>query len=391
MKTRRRFTAEFKAKVALEAMQGHRTITDLASRHELHPNLIMQWKRQAIEKLAKVFDDKAPEIQAGRDAEMTKLHAKIGQLVVERDFLAKAFGLDRRRTMIDPDHPRLSIVRQCELASVSRASFYREPAGEREENLVLMQLIDEAFLDCPFYGARQMMRHLRRLGWKVGRKRVRRLMRKIGLAPIYQAPKTSAPHPRHKVYPYLSRHLTIGRRNQVWCADVTYIPMRRGFLYLVAIMDWATRKVLAWRLSNTMEADFCLAALEEALARYATPEIFNTDQGAQFTSFAFTTTLRGCRGPDLDGRARTLDGQRLHRTAVALAQIRMRVPERVRDRRRGAGRDRPVARLLQSAKTTLGVGRQDARRGLWYRNRPGEFGGVTPNRSTLANPPNCLR
>ena len=117
--------------------------------------------------------------------------------------------------MIDPDHPRLSIVRQCELASVSRASFYREPAGEREENLVLMRLIDEAFLDCPFYGARQMMRHLRRLGWKVGRKRVRRLMRKIGLAPFYQAPRTSAPHPRHKVYPYLLRHLTIGRLNQV--------------------------------------------------------------------------------------------------------------------------------------------------------------------------------
>jgi putative transposase len=210
--------------------------------------------------------------------------------------------------MIDPDHPRLSIVRQCELASVSRASFYREPAGEREENLVLMRLIDETFLDCPFYGARQMMRHLRRLGWKAGRKRVRRLMRKIGLAPIYQAPRTSAPHPRHKVYPYLLRHLTIGRPNQVWCADVTYIPMRRGFLYLVAIMDWATRKVLAWRLSNTMEADFCVAALEEALARYATPEIFNTDQGAQFTSFAFTTTLRDAEVRiSMDGRGRWMD------------------------------------------------------------------------------------
>ena len=133
-------------------------------------------------------------------------------------------------------------------------------------------------------------------------------MRKIGLAPIYQAPKTSAPHPRHKVYPYLLRHLTIGRPNQVWCADVTYIPMRRGFLYLVAIMDWATRKVLAWRLSNTMEADFCVAALEEALARYATPEIFNTDQGAQFTSFAFTTTLRDAEVRiSMDGRGRWMD------------------------------------------------------------------------------------
>jgi putative transposase len=149
--------------------------------------------------------------------------------------------------MIDPGHKRLSIVRQCELVSISRASFYRPRAGESPENLELMRLIDETFLECPFYGARQMARHLRRLGWSIGRKRVRRLMRKIGLSPIYQAPKTSEPHPQHKIYPYLLRHLTIERPNQVWCADVTFIPMRRGFLYLVAIMDWASRKVLALR------------------------------------------------------------------------------------------------------------------------------------------------
>jgi putative transposase len=210
--------------------------------------------------------------------------------------------------MIDPDHPRLSIVRQCELVSISRASFYRRPASETPENLELMRLIDEAFLECPFYGARQMARHLRRLGWCIGRKRVRRLMRKIGLAPIYQAPKTSAPHPRHKIHPYLLRHLAIERPNQVWCADVTYIPMRRGFLYLVAVMDWASRKVLAWRLSNTMEADFCVAALEDAIARYGRPDIFNTDQGSQFTSFAFTNTLRdaGIR-ISMDGRGRWMD------------------------------------------------------------------------------------
>ena len=194
--------------------------------------------------------------------------------------------------MIDPGHTRLSIVRQCELVSISRASFYRQPAGESEENLELMRLIDEAFLEAPWYGARQMARHLRRLGWCIGRKRVRRLMSKIGLAAIYQAPKTSEPHPQHKIYPYLLRHLTIERPNQVWCADVTYIPMRRGFLYLVAIMDWASRKVLAWRLSNTMEADFCVAALEEAMARHGKPDIFNTDQGTQFTSFAFTDVSR---------------------------------------------------------------------------------------------------
>lgn len=149
---------------------------------------------------------------------------------------------------------------------------------------------------------------LRRQGWCVGRKRVRRLMRKIGLSPIYQAPKTSEPHPQHRIHPYLLRHLAIERPDQVWCADVTYIPMRRGFLYLVAIMDWFSRKVLAWRLSNTMDADFCVAALEEAIARHGKPDIFNTDQGSQFTSFAFTTTLKdaGIR-ISMDGRGRWMD------------------------------------------------------------------------------------
>jgi putative transposase len=153
-----------------------------------------------------------------------------------------------------------------------------------------------------------MARHLRRHGWRLGRQRVRRLMGKIGLAPIYQKPRTSEPHPRHKVYPYLLRNLDIDRADQVWCADITFIPMRRGFLYLVAIMDWASRKVLAWRLSNTMDTDFCVAALNEALARYGRPEIFNTDQGSQFTSFAFAAVLKdaGVR-ISMDGRGRWMD------------------------------------------------------------------------------------
>ncbi len=210
--------------------------------------------------------------------------------------------------MIATDHPRLSIRRQCELVSISRASFYRQPAGESTENLELMRLIDKAFMEMPWYGSRQMARHLRRLGWRVGRKRVRRLMKKIGLVAIYQAPKTSEPHPQHKIYPYLLRHLSIDHPDQVWCADVTYIPMRRGFLYLVAIMDWFSRKVLAWRLSNTLEADFCVAALEDAIARHGKPDIFNTDQGSQFTGFDFTNTLKdaGIR-ISMDGRGRWMD------------------------------------------------------------------------------------
>ena len=210
--------------------------------------------------------------------------------------------------MIEPRRPRLSMVRQCELLALNRSGVYYRPAPESAFNLALMRMIDETFLECPFYGARQMVRHLDRLGIKVGRKRVKRLMAKMGLSPIYQKPKTSTPHPRHPVYPYLLKGLVIDRPNQVWCADITYIPMRKGFLYLVAIMDWATRKVLAWRLSNTMEADFCIEALEEALARFGKPDIFNTDQGSQFTSPRFTGVLKDAGVQiSMDGRGRWMD------------------------------------------------------------------------------------
>ena len=166
--------------------------------------------------------------------------------------------------MIEPEHPRLSIQRQCALVSISRSAFYYQPAGETPLNLALMRLIDEAFLETPWYGSRQMARHLRRDGQEVRRKRVRRLMAKMGLVPIYQRPRTTVPNSEHRIWPYLLRGVVINRPNQVWCADITYIPMRRGFLYLVAVMDWARRKVLSWRLSNSMDAEFCIQALEEA-------------------------------------------------------------------------------------------------------------------------------
>ena len=210
--------------------------------------------------------------------------------------------------MIESEHPSLSVVRQCELVSISRSSFYYQPVGEAAENLALMRLIDAQFLEAPWYGSRQMARHLRREGHEVGRKRVRRLMAKMGLAPIYQRPRTTAPHPEHRIYPYLLRGLVVDRPNQVWCADFTYIPMRRGFLYLAAVMDWSTRKVLAWRVSNTMDVAFCVEALQEALARFGGPEIFNTDQGSQFTSAEFTNVLRAANVRiSMDGRGRWMD------------------------------------------------------------------------------------
>jgi len=194
--------------------------------------------------------------------------------------------------MIDSDHGSLSVARQCQLVGISRSGFYYKPSGETELNLMLMRLIDEQHMLTPYYGARQMARHLRREGYVVGRKRVRRLMRKMGLSVVYQRPRTTIPGDDHEVYPYLLRDLVIDRPNQVWCADITYIPMRRGFLYLVAVMDWVSRKVLAWRLSNTMDTEFCIEALEEALGKYGKPEIFNTDQGSQFTSPRFTAILK---------------------------------------------------------------------------------------------------
>ena len=210
--------------------------------------------------------------------------------------------------MIEADHPRLSVARQCALVSISRSAFYYRPAGETPLNLALMRLIDEVFLETPWYGSRQMARHLRRQGYTVGRKRVRRLMARMGLAAIYQQPRTTVRHPEHRTYPYLLRGLRIERPDQVWCSDITYIPMRRGFLYLVAVMDWATRKVLSWRLSNTLEAEFCIAALEEALARYGRPDIFNTDQGSQFTSPRFVEVLTGAGvRVSMDGRGRWMD------------------------------------------------------------------------------------
>ena len=210
--------------------------------------------------------------------------------------------------MVDPDHTRLSLVRQCRFVSIARSSFYDAGTGERPLNLRLMRSIDAQFLETPFYGSRQMQRWLRRQGDTVSRKRVRRLLRLLGVHAVFQRPRTSQSHPGHRIYPYLLRDLAITRPNHVWCTDVTYIPLQRGFLYLVAGMDWASRTGLAWRLSNTLEASFCVAALREALDGYGPPEIFNSDQGSQFTSVDFTDVLKeaGIR-ISMDGQGRWMD------------------------------------------------------------------------------------
>jgi len=214
----------------------------------------------------------------------------------------------QRQALIDRADPHLSIVRQCRLLRVARSTLYYRPAPVSDDDLAVMRRLDEQYLVTPFYGARRMVAALRRDGFAVNRKRIRRLMRVMGIEAIYQKPNTSRRHPEHKVYPYLLRGMVIERPNQVWCADITYIPMAKGFVYLVAVMDWFSRSVLAWRLSIGMDTDFCVEALQEAMERFGLPEVFNTDQGVQFTSAAFLDELerRGVR-VSMDGKGRFLD------------------------------------------------------------------------------------
>ena len=224
--------------------------------------------------------------------------------------------------MVSRDH-NLSVRRQCGLLSLARSNLYYQPKGESSENLRFMAIIDKQFLDTPWYGSRQMGRFMQRQSHKCGRHRVRRLMRLMRLVPIYQTPNTSKKHPQHKIYPYLLRKLPITKPNQVWCVDITYIPMQRGFLYLVAIMDWYSRKILPWRLSNSMEADFCVEALKEAIAKHGKPEIMNNpshglqanhfqarDQGSQFTGFEWTQALKDADVKiSMDGKGRWVDNR----------------------------------------------------------------------------------
>jgi len=247
--------------------------------------------------------------------------------------------VERRRAVVDPSHPSLSVVCQCKLLSISRSGLYYQPQGVSEEDFTLMKLIDRQYLATPFYGARRMAVWLKNQGYRVNRKRVRRLMRIMGIRAIYRRPRTSKPAPGHKIYPYLLSGMEITRPNQVWATDITYIPMARGFLYLVAIMDWYSRYVLSWRLSNTLDASFCVEALEEALGK-GRPDIFNTDQGAQFTGEAFTGLLQqhGVR-ISMDGKGRYSDNlfiERLWRT-VKYEEVYLKAYQDGRDARAGIG------------------------------------------------------
>ena len=230
-------------------------------------------------------------------------------------------SLPERRDMIRKENTDLSLTRQCKLLKLNRSSIYYTPVGFDQATIKLMHEIDRIFTKYPFFGSRQIAAYLPQSGLSAGRHRVRRLMRIMGLQAIYKRPNTSKKHPQHPVYPYLLRNLPITRPNQVWCSDITYIPVKNGFLYLVAIMDWATRKVLSWRLSNTLDASFCVEALNEAIVKYGKPEIMNTDQGSQYTGADWITTLtKADIKISMDGRGRYLDNIFIERLWRSLKQ-----------------------------------------------------------------------
>jgi len=261
--------------------------------------------------------------------------------------------------MIDRSHD-LPIWRQAAELRLSRSSVYYLPRPVSASDLAIMRRIDELHFDFPFAGSRMLRDFLRAEGVEIGRHRVITMMLRMGIEALYRRPNTSNPAPGQKIHPYLLRGLAVERPNQVWAMDITYIPMARGFVYLAAIIDWFSRRVLSWRLSITMEVDFCLEAVEEALAKYPKPDIFNTDQGSQFTSAAFTSLLRDntiAISMEWPGR---LARQRLRKAGVALGEERRVLSQSLCQRRRSARLDRPVSRLLQSQEAAFETWRASA-------------------------------
>src|ERR1022692_4189286 len=284
---RRNHTATFKAKVALAAIKGEKTLSELAEQFDVHANQITQWKSQLLDGAVGVFGGEAKTEPAAAAVDLKTLHAKIGALALEND---------------------LPIRQQAVALGISRSSVYYQPRPISAEDLWLMRHIDELHLNYPFAGSRMLRDLLRQQGLEVGRRHIATLMRRMCIEAIYRRPNTSKPAPGHRIYPYLLRGLAVTRPNQVWAMDITYIPMARGFVYLAAVVDWFSRRVLAWKLSITMETSFCIDALEEALSKNEKPEIFNTDQGSQFTSEAFTGWLKeNGISISMDGKGRWRD------------------------------------------------------------------------------------
>ncbi|MCD6340360.1 MAG: IS3 family transposase [Desulfurococcales archaeon] len=327
---RRNHSGQFKAKVALAAAKGDKTIAELASQYEVHPTQITRWKKQLLESLPDIFSRSRQKDRHKQDELTEHLYQQIGRLKVELDWLKKNLDLtvEQKLRAVEPTHKQIPICRQCELLGLSRSALYYKRRGETAYNELLMKLIDQQYIETPFYGIAKMTEWLGRQGHHVNHKRVRRLMRQMGLEAVYPRRKRSLStlEKQHRIYPYLLKDVQVNQPDQVWSADITYVRMYRGWLYLVAVMDWFSRYVLSWEVSITLESDFCVSALKQAL-RLGKPEVFNTDQGSQFTSVDFTEVLLDAGVQiSMDGKGRVFDNifvERLWRT-VKVEEVYLR-------------------------------------------------------------------
>lgn len=304
-KPRKHYSADEKAKIALDALSGRHTQSQLTAKYGVHSTQITSWKKQLKSNVSDLFNDKRKRDERDKD----ELYKKIGQLNIELDWLKKnlRYSTTQKRKLIESGHTSISIHRQCDLVGLSRASYYYRPAKMDPLTLTLLRVIDEEYTRHPFLGSRKMTKYLAAQGYSVNRKRVQRLYQLLGIEAIYCKPNTSKAHPDHKIYPYLLRNLPIVAPDQVYCTDITYIRMQRGFVYLVAVMDWFSRYVLGWSLSPSLDADFCVELLEDVLSKRCC-KIFNTDQGAQFTAKTFVdVVLYHHIKVSMDGRGRALD------------------------------------------------------------------------------------
>ena len=340
---RKQHSAELKAKVVIAAIKGQHTTSELASMYGVHATQIGIWKKKALEELGQLFTSRRSSAVREQEDLTASLYQQIGQLKVELDWLKKKrpVGNEELRAMIEPAHETISIQRQCELVGLVRSMWYYEPKPENPEDLRLMRLLDEQYMKTPFYEVLRMTEWLRKLKECVNPKRVRRLLRKMGLFALYPKQNLSKPAPGHKIYPYLLKGLAILRPNHVWSTDITYIRLKQGFVYLVAIIDWHSRYVLSWGLSVTLESSFCVEALDQAILLHGKPDIFNSDQGSQFTSTEFTDRLKA-EGIQIsmDGRGRALDNvfvERLWRS-VKYEEVYLRAYDNVSEARASIGR-----------------------------------------------------
>jgi putative transposase len=296
MSKRRTHSPEFKARVAMEAISGRKTIQEIAADHAIHPIQVSQWKRQLLDGASELFTrgKKTKDKEEGQ-AKEAEMFQQIGRLQMEPEWLKKSLSCSdarERRKLVDHDHPELSVSRQCALLGLSRSTFYYRPTPVRESTLRIMARIDAPYLEDPCSGSRRMVGYLARDGIPISRDRVRNLMRRMGLRAIYQKPRTTVPGDPSERFPCLVDLSTVRAVDQVWATGITCIPLHKGFLYLVAIVDLFSRNVLSWKLSNSLDTEFCLEALEAALGGGRKPEIFHSDQGCQFTSSTFVARLQ---------------------------------------------------------------------------------------------------